>query len=173
MHWRGCFTSPANEMRAYLVIWTWSLLNKKNGLRFISLIWSPLGLLPFVYSIVTIRSIWICVRLLYRDYSEHDLNARSPDFERSDHSVVHIKDGGRKLLCFTCRWNNNVFFSFIGRRGNVKYSARCYYFSFFWLRNQLKLVSLCFMMMMCQWCTIFIRFHYQYPAFSYSAISQA
>jgi len=80
----------------------------EKSCRLISLIWSPL--LPFVYSIETIRSIWICVRLLHRDYSEHDLNARSPDFERSKHSVVHIKDGGRKWwLCFTCRWNNNVF----------------------------------------------------------------
>jgi len=34
---------------------------------------------------------------------------------------------------------------FIGRWGNVKYSVRCYYFSLFWLHNQLKLVSLCFM----------------------------
>jgi len=33
---------------------------------------------------------------------------------------------------------------FIGRWGNVKYGTR-YYFSFFWLRNQLKLLSLCFM----------------------------
>jgi len=29
---------------------------------------------------------------------EHDLNARSPDFEHSDHNVVQIKDGGRKWL---------------------------------------------------------------------------
>ena len=85
------------------------LASFEKSFRLISLIWSPLALLPFVYSIVTIRSIWICVHLLHRDYSEHDLNARSPDFERSDHSVVHIKDGGRKWLCFTCRWKNNVF----------------------------------------------------------------
>ena len=46
--------------------------------RLIRLIWSPL--LPFVYSIVSIRSIGICVRLLHRDYSEHDLSPRSPNF---------------------------------------------------------------------------------------------
>ena len=74
----------------------------EKSCRLIRLIWSPL--LSFVYSIVSIRSIWICVRLLNRDYSEHDLSARSPDFERSD-----FTDGGRKWLCFTCRWNNNVF----------------------------------------------------------------
>jgi len=33
-HWRGCLTSTANQMRAYLVIWAWSLLNKENRLRF-------------------------------------------------------------------------------------------------------------------------------------------
>ena len=68
----------------------------KKLCRLIRLIWSPL--LPFVYSIVSIRSIWICVRLWHRDYSEHDLSARSLDFERSDHSVVQIKDDGRKWL---------------------------------------------------------------------------
>ena len=68
----------------------------EKSCRLIRLIWSPL--LPFDYSIISIRSIWMCVRLLHRDYSEHDLNARSPDYERSDHSVVQIKDGGRKWL---------------------------------------------------------------------------
>jgi len=57
---------------------------------------------------------------------------------------------------------------FIGRWGNVKYSTRCYYFSLFWLRNQLKLVSLCFMYHDDDDVPVlhdFIRFHYQYPAF--------
>jgi len=57
---------------------------------------------------------------------------------------------------------------FISRWWNVKYSARCYYFSFFWLRNQLKLVRLCFMYHNGDNVSVlhdFIRFHYQYPVF--------
>jgi len=65
---------PANDCQSQAAF--------EKSCRLIRLIWSPL--LPFVYSILSIRSIWICVRLLHRDYSEHDLSARSPDFERSD-----------------------------------------------------------------------------------------
>jgi len=72
------------QVRAH---WVWrsgvsTLAAFEKSCRLIRLIWSPR--LPFVYSIVSIRSIWICIRLLHRDYSEHDLNAWSPDFERSD-----------------------------------------------------------------------------------------
>jgi len=136
--------------------------------RLIRLIWSPL--LPFVYSIVSIRSIWICVRLLHCNYSEHDSNARVSRL-RAFRSVWFRLKMGKKMVvspadetcyCFktTC---------FIGRWGNVKYSV--------WLRNQLKLVSLCFMYYDDDDVPVlhdFIQFHYQYPAFfSYSAIGQA
>jgi len=75
-----------------------SLAAFEKSCRLIRLIWSPL--LPFVYSIVSIQSIWICVCLLHCDYSEHDLNAQ-------------IKDGGRNgcvwpadktTTCFIVRW---------------------------------------------------------------------
>ena len=50
-----------------------------------------------------------------------------------------------------------------------EYSVRyCYYFSLFWLHNQLILVSLCFMYNDDDDVPVFhdfIRFHYQYPAF--------
>ena len=58
----------------------------KKSCRLIRLIWSPL--LPFVYSIVSIRSIWICVRLLHRDYSEHDLSHSLANMHCSSSTTV-------------------------------------------------------------------------------------
>jgi len=58
---------------------------------------------------------------------------------RSEHSVS-------RLWAFRSQCGS------VGRWRNVNYSACCYYFSLFWLHNQLKLVSLCFMYH--EYCTI-------------------
>ena len=133
----------------------------EKSCRLIRLIWSPL--LPFVYSIVSIRSMWICVHLLHRDYSEHDLNAQSPDFERSDQwfKLKMAEENG----CVSPADETTT--CFIGRWRNLKYSTH-YYFSLFWLHNQLELVSLCFVYHDDDDVSVlhdFIRFHYQYPLF--------
>jgi len=81
----------------------------EKSCRLIRLIWSPL--LPFVYSIVSIRSIWICVRLLRRHYSEHDLSARSSDFERSDkrwRKKMVVSPADETTTCFIRRWRNVI-----------------------------------------------------------------
>ena len=131
----------------------------EKSCRLNRLIWSPL--LPFVYSIVSIRS--ICIHLLDHDYSTHDMNTRSPDFKRS-HQCGSDKRWRKKMVPSPA--DETTFF--ISRWWNVKYTARCYYFSFVWLHNQLKLVRLCFMYHNGDDVSVlhdFIRFHYQYPVF--------